>query len=161
MPPARLRYTLTGWPAAGILTAQSGAPFTVNLSSAGQNVSPIGLVSGNNLERPNLIGNPNAGPQTPAEWFNTAAFAVPAHDTYGTAGRSVVTGPGPATPDLSLQKEAPLHERLRLQFRVDVYNSFNHANFNLPGRIFGAANFGVISSAGDPREFQMALKVLF
>jgi hypothetical protein len=157
-----LRRTLTGWRAAGILTAQSGAPFTVNLSSAAsENLSPIGLVSGNNLGRPNLVGNPNAGPQTPAEWFNTAAFALPAQNTYGTAGRSVVTGPGLTTVDLSLQKEVSLRESVRLQFRVDAYNSLNHANFNLPGRIFGASNFGVISSAGDPREFQLALKVLF
>jgi hypothetical protein len=157
-----LRSTLTGWRAAGILTAQSGAPFTVNLSSAaGENVSPIGLVSGNNLERPNLIGNPNGGPQTPAEWFNTAAFALPVQNTYGTAGRSVVTGPGLTTLDLSLQREVSLREPVRLQFRVDAYNALNHANFNLPGRIFGASNFGVISSAGDPREFQLAFKVLF
>jgi hypothetical protein len=151
-----------GWRAAGILTVQSGAPFTVNLSSAaGQNVSPIGLVSGNNLERPNLVGNPNAGPQTAAEWFNISAFALPAQNTFGSAGRNLVTGPGLATLDLSLQKEETLYERLKLQFRLDVYNSLNHANFNLPGRIFGAANFGVISSAGDPREMQLALKVLF
>ena len=161
-PRAWLRDVIGGWRAAGILTAQSGAPFTVNLSSAaGQNVSPIGLVSGNNLERPNLAGNPNSGPQTAAEWFNTAAFTVPAQNTFGSAGRNVVTGPGLATLDLSLQKDQTLHERLKLQFRFDVYNSLNHANFSLPGRIFGAANFGVVSSAGDPREMQMALKVLF
>ena len=85
---------------------QSGAPFTVNLSSAaGQNVSPIGLVSGNNLERPNLIGNPNGGPQTPSDWFNIGAFALPAQNTFGTAGRNVVTGPGLTTLDLSLPRK--------------------------------------------------------
>ncbi len=157
-----LHQALGGWRAAVILTVQSGAPFTVNLSSAAsENVSPIGLVSGNNLERPNLIGSPKSGPQTAAEWFNTAAFALPARNTFGSAGRNVVTGPGLAALDLSLQKEAILHERLKLQFRFDAYNSLNHANFNLPGRIFGASNFGVISSAGDPREIQMAVKVLF
>jgi hypothetical protein len=157
-----VRRVIGRWRVAGIFTAQSGAPFTVNLSSAaGQNVSPIGLVSGNNLERPNLVGNPNAGPQTAAEWFNTAAFALPAQNTFGTAGRNVVTGPGLTALDLSLQKEETLYERLKLQLRFDVYNSLNHPNFNLPGRIFDAANFGVISSAGDPREMQVALKVLF
>jgi hypothetical protein len=151
-----------GWRVAEILAAQSGAPFTVNLSSAaGQNVSPTGLVNGNNQERPNLAGNPNGGPETPAEWFNTTAFALPAPGTYGTAGRNVVNGPGHIDLDLSLQKEATLHERLKLQFRLDAYNSLNHPNFNLPGRIFGAANFGVISSAADPRELQWALKLLF
>jgi hypothetical protein len=150
------------WRVAEIFTAQSGAPFTINLSSAaGQNVSPTGLVSGNNLERPNLVGNPNSGPETPGEWFDTAAFALPAQGTYGTSGRNVVTGPGLVDLDLSLQKETDLPERLKLQLRLDAYNSLNHPNFNLPGRIFGAANFGVIGSAADPRELQWAVKLLF
>ena len=158
----RLGGAIGGWRAAGIFTAQSGAPFTVNLSSsAGQNVSPTGLVNGNNTGRPNLIGNPGSGPGTPAEWFNTAAFALPARGTFGTAGRNVVTGPGLIGLDVSLQKEATLYERLKLQFRVDAYNSLNHPNFGLPGRIFGAANFGSIGSAADPRELQWALKLLF
>ena len=123
-PPAGCTRAVGGWRAAGIFTAQSGAPFTVNLSSAaGQNVSPIGLVSGNNLERPNLIGNPNAGPQTPAEWFNTAAFALPAQNTFGTAGRNVVTGPGLATLDLSLQKEGTLHERIEAAIPAWMYTT--------------------------------------
>jgi len=104
---------------------------------------------------------PNEVAGTPAEWFNTAAFALPATGTYGTAGRNVVAGPALTGLDLSLQKEAGVYERLRVQLRVDAYNSLNHANFNLPGRIFGAANFGVITSAGDPRELQWAVKVLF
>ena len=157
-----LGASIRSWRVAEVFTVQSGAPFTINLSSAaGQNVSPTGLVNGNNLERPNLVGNPNGGPETPAEWFNTAAFALPAQGIFGTAGRNVVTGPGLIDLDLSLQKEATLHEGLKLQFRLDAYNSLNHPNFNLPGRIFGAANFGVISGAADPRELQWALKVLF
>jgi hypothetical protein len=157
-----LHRTIGGWRASTILTIQTGAPFTVNLSSAaGQDVAHIGLVNGNNIERPNLIANPNQGPHQPTEWFDTAAFALPAQDTFGTAGRNVVIGPGLATVDLSLQKEGVLYERLKLQFRVDVYNSLNHPNFDLPGRIFDAANFGVVTSAEDPREFQFALKMIF
>lgn len=157
------RHLLTGsWRISEILIAQSGPPFTVNLSSAAaENVSPIGLVNGNNLERPNLIGNPNGGPQTPAEWFNIAAFAVPLPGTYGTAGRNIVMGPGLIDFDVSLQKEAKLFERLKLQFRVDAYNALNHPNFNIPGRIYGASNFGVITSAADPRQMQLAIKLLF
>jgi Carboxypeptidase regulatory-like domain len=151
-----------GWRANGILTLQSGAPFTVNLSSAaGQDVAHIGLVNGNNIERPNLIVNPNARPHTPAHWFNTSAFALPAQNTFGTEGRNVVLGPGLENLDLSLQREGTLHEGLKLQFRFDLYNVFNHANFDLPGRIFGATNFGVISSVEDPRETQFALKLTF
>lgn len=71
-----------GWQSGAIFILQSGAPFTVNLSSAaGQDVAHIGLVNGNNLERPNLVVNPNNGPRTPAEWFNIAAFAPPDQDT--------------------------------------------------------------------------------
>src|ERR1700722_8927360 len=134
---------------------------TINVPLDPAAVSPTGLVSGNNLERPNLIGNPNSGPQTPAEWFDTDAFALPAKGTYGTGGRNVVRGPALIDLDTSLQKDVNLYERLRLQFRLDAYNSLNHPNFNLPGRIFGAANFGGITSAGDPRELQWALKVIF
>jgi hypothetical protein len=157
-----LHWLAADWQTSGIFIVQSGAPFTVNLSSAaGQDVAHIGLVNGNNLERPNVIANPNNGPHTPSEWFNTAAFALPGQDTFGTAGRNVVLGPGLANLDFSLRKEASLREGVRLQFRCDVYNVFNHPNFDLPGRIFGASNFGVISSAEDPREFQFALKLLF
>jgi len=135
---------------------------TVNLSSAaGQDVAHIGLVNGINIERPDLIVNPNKGPGTASQWFDTAAFALPAQNTFGTAGRNVAVGPGLENLDLSLQKEGTLHEGLKLQFRFDVYNVFNHPNFDLPGRIFGAANFGAISSAEDPREMQFALKLMF
>lgn len=151
-----------GWRASGIFMVQSGAPFTVNLSAAAaQNVSPIGLVNGANLERPNLIADPNSGPRTPSQWFNTAAFAVPLPGAYGTAGRNIVTGPRLLGLDISLQKEEKIFESLKLQFRADVYNLLNHPNFNLPGRIYGAANFGVVTSAADPRELQFAVKLLF
>jgi hypothetical protein len=156
------RWLIANWKTSGILTVQSGAPFTVNLSAAaGQDVAHIGLVNGMNLERPNLIANPNSGPQSSSAWFLTSAFVLPAPNTFGNAGRNIVIGPHLNDLDLSIQKEEALHDRLRLQFRFDAYNSLNNVNFNLPGRIFGAANFGVITSAGDAREMQGALKLIF
>ena len=154
-----LHNTISGWRSSGILTVQSGAPFTINLPTSLN--TGLGTVSGNNLERPNLLGNPNDGPKTPQQWFNIAAFTVPAAGTFGTAGRNSVIGPGLATLDLSLQKEAVLYENLKLQFRFDLYNSLNRPNFDLPGRIYGASNFGAVSSAEDPREIQFALKLMF
>ncbi len=148
------------WRGSTIVMVQSGAPFSVNLSAA-QDVANIGLIGGNNLERPNLIANPNAGPQTSTKWFNTSAFALPAQYTFGDAGRNIVTGPGLANVDLSLQKSWSLRENEAIQFRWDAFNALNHPNFNLPGRIYGAANFGVITSAQQARELQFALKWLF
>jgi hypothetical protein len=72
-----------------------------------------------------------------------------------------VIGPGLANLDLSLQKNWNLREHQTLQFRCDAFNALNHPTFSLPGRIFGAANFGVITSAQDAREFQLALRWLF
>ena len=79
----------------------------------------------------------------------------------GLPGRNVVTGPGLSDLDLSLQKSWSLRENEAIQFRWDAFNALNHPNFNLPGRIFGAANFGVITSAQESRELQFALKWLF
>jgi hypothetical protein len=156
-----LQRTAGGWRASGNFIIQTGAPFTINMSAA-NDAANIGLVSGNNLERPNLIGNPNNGPKTPAQWFNTmTAFALPTSFTFGNTPRSNVIGPGLVDLDTSLQKEIALQESLKMQFRFDVFNLLNHPNFNLPGRIFGASNFGVISSAQDPRELQFALKLMF
>jgi hypothetical protein len=155
-----MRAVAGGWRAGGILIAQSGAPFSVNLSAA-NDVANIGTVGGNNLERPNVTGDPNAGPKTATQWFNTAAFSLPAAFTFGNAPRNVVIGPRFVNLDVSLQKEWALRESKNLQFRVDAFNFLNHPNFNLPGRIFGASNFGVISSALDPREMQFALKFEF
>jgi hypothetical protein len=156
-----------GWRASGNFTVQSGAPFTINLGTAtGMDVANIGTVNGNNIERPNVVGDPNNGPKTTAQWFNKSAFTLPtgtpaAPYVFGNTPRNNVIGPGLTDLDLSLQKEGSLHENLRLQFRFDVFNALNHPNFNLPGRIFGSSNFDVIQSAQDPRELQFAVKLMF
>jgi hypothetical protein len=155
-----VRLLAADWRASGVLIAQSGSPFTVNLSSS-NDLANIGLVGGNNIERPQVIANPNAGPKTPQTWFNTAAFTLPAPLTFGNTPRNSVLGPGYMDLDTSLQKRWQVWEAMDLQFRVDVYNLLNHPNFNLPGRIFGTSNFGVISSALDPRQMQFALKLEF
>jgi len=155
-----LHRTVGGWRASGNFTIQSGAPFTVNLSPA-NDVANIGLVNGNNIERPNVIGDPNNGPKTTAKWFNTSAFSLPSSFTFGNTPRNNVVGHGLEDLDISLQKEEPLRESLKLQFRFDVFDALNHPNLNLPNRIFNTSTFGSISSAQDPREIQFALKLMF
>jgi hypothetical protein len=154
--------TFSDWKVGGIWTLQSGAPFTVNLSTdVANNGEPLSAPS----QRPNLICNPNNGPKTPGKWFNTSCFAMPAAFTYGNAGRDIVIGPGLDDFDATLQKEFPIRENVRLQFRLDVFNLFNHPNFNPPvgaGRTFStAASFGSIVSAQDPREMQFSLRLTF
>jgi hypothetical protein len=172
-----LHRTLGGWRASGNFIAQSGAPFTINLSAANDPAN-IGLVNGNNLQRPNVSGDPNLGSKTPQQWFNTSAFSAPINQTFtfGNTPRNNVIGPGLVDLDASLQKEAALRESMKVQFRFDVFNVLNHPNFNLPGRICTLAltsdptqgtclnlktTFGSITSAQDPRELQFALKLTF
>ena len=150
------------WQVGGIWTLQSGAPFTVNLNNDNaNNGTPV------NSQRPNYVCDPNNGPKTPALWFTTTCFSQPAPYTYGTAGRNSVIGPGLDNFDTTIQKEFPVPEKMKLQFRLDIFDFFNHPNFNAPvgsGRTFStAANspFGSITSAQDPREMQFSLRLVF
>jgi hypothetical protein len=143
------------WQAGGDFTAQTGAPFTVNIASDQANIGA------GPAQRPNVVGNPNDGAKTPEQWFNTSLFSLPTLYTFGNAPRNALIGPGFEQFDCSLQKDIPFSEALKLQFRVEAYNLFNHPNFNVPNRTAFTANFGRISSAQDSREFQLALKLSF
>jgi hypothetical protein len=146
---------LADWQLGGAFTAQSGAPFTVNIAGDQANI-------GNGpAQRPNMNGDPNQGPKTPEQWFDTSVFSLPAPFTFGNAPRNAVVGPGLVNFDLSLQKEFFLTESVRLQWRTEAYNLFNRPNFNIPNRIAFTPNFGRISSAQDSRQLQFALKLAF
>jgi hypothetical protein len=150
------KQTIFGdWQAGGSFTVQSGAPFTVNIASDQANIGA------GPAQRPNVWGDPNAGPQNPQEWFNTAVFSLPAQFTFGNAPRNAVIGPGLQEFDLSLQKELAVTDSAKLQLRVEAYNISNHTNFNIPNRIAFTPNFGSISSAQNSRQLQLALKFLF
>ena len=70
-------------------------------------------------------------------------------------------GPDLVNVDLALHKNFAITERIRSQLRLEAFNAFNHANFSTPGTVLGNPAFGVISSTGDPRNVQLALKVSF
>jgi hypothetical protein len=83
---------------------------------------------------------------------------------FGTAPRNAVIGPALQDFDLSLQKDFGITEGMKLQFRAEEYNLFNHPNFNIPNRIFNASTtstFAQISSAQDSRQMQFALRLTF
>lgn len=150
-----LSYILGGWQLSGIVTLQSGRPFTAVLSGNVSNTL-------NNNDRPNLIGDPNTGPRTVDQWFNIAAFAIPPTGTFGTAGRNIITGPDFRNLDVALNRNFRVTERIGIQFRTEVFNAFNHANFNYPAAMANApATFGRITSALDPRQIQFGLKIIY
>jgi hypothetical protein len=151
-----------GWATYGIITFQTGRPFTVALlpevdnSNTGRSV--LGFQAN---DRPNLVGNPSSGPRTEAQWFNTAAFVTPPFGSFGNAGRNIVEGPGLAVFNISLVKNIGLTESARLQFRTEAFNLFNRTNYNLPDNFVGSPTFGQILSAQNPRHLQFGLKFIF
>jgi hypothetical protein len=87
---------------------------------------------------------------------------MPAQFTFGSAGRNVVVGAGESNVDVSLMKDTVLKEARRLQFRAEVFNLFNHTNFaDAPGRTAFTPTFGRYTAAENPRQIQLALKMLF
>ncbi len=144
-----------GWSIAGIVTFQSGRSGGATL--AGDN----GRVGGGGPQRPNLVGEPNSGPQTLEQWFNTSAFEQPARGTFGNAPRAPIRLPGLANFDLTLAKNTQVSERVRLQLRAEFFNAFNHPQWNGVALGFNNSIFGRVTSAHDPRIMQIGLKLSF
>jgi hypothetical protein len=158
------RTALGGWQVGGIYTLESGSPFTVNLQSDNANNGEPVATKPNISERPNLVCDPNSGPKTPAQWFNTSCFVAPTQFTYGNAGRDIVIGPGLNNFDATFQKNFAIRESMQLQFRADMFNFFNHPNFNQPNRFFQpppVTTFGTVTSAQDSRVTQLSLRLAF
>ncbi|MBI3470440.1 MAG: TonB-dependent receptor [Candidatus Solibacter usitatus] len=162
LPIAKGHRWLGGWQTFGILTLQTGRPFTVALmpeldnSNTGRSILGFGA-----NDRPNLVGAAKLDARTPERWFNTAAFELPPYGSFGNAGRNILDGPGLATLNASIVKDTRVGERLNLQFRAEAFNLFNRTNFDLPDNFVGSPTFGAIRSAGSPRHVQLGLKLLF
>jgi hypothetical protein len=148
---------LGGWRANAILVAQSGAPFTVNLSVDRANIGA------GPAQRPDQLRDPNLpdGERTAERWFDTSAFALQAPFTFGSAPRNSVIGPGSANVDVALAKTWRFPGTSVLEFRWEIFNLLNRANLDLPNRIFGNPNFGRIFSAKNPREMQFGVRFAF
>jgi hypothetical protein len=156
-------HTLGGWQVSGILYANTGSHIT---ASASRDPGGLGLRDPNTFEggRPDIVGDPNSGaPHSLTEWFNTSAFAlVPAGVIRpGNEPRGTIVGPGYFRWDTSLFKNVKFTERLNLQFRAEAFNVLNHTNFNNPITSYTSSLFGHITTARDPRQLQLALKLLF
>ena len=173
-----LGQVVSGWTVNSIVTAQSGFPFTPQLSynpsNDGDTRNPVRAFLNPAFTGPVVLGNPN-------QWFNPNAFIAPPNNSgfFGNVGRDTYIGPGLATWDFSVLKDTHLYERLNLQFRAEIFNLLDRANFNtpnlithvlLPGAAPGSASTtpvvspaaGVITSTStSARQVQFGLKLLW
>ncbi|HLK06047.1 MAG TPA: TonB-dependent receptor [Candidatus Acidoferrum sp.] len=157
---------LGNWQLSGIETIQSGLPFTPQLS-----YNPSNDGDTRNPVRPSI--NPNfSGPIIqggPAQYFNPDAFIQPLAGTYGNAGRNILQGPGLVETNFSVSRKFSFSERFALQFRSEIFNLFNHANFNAPNPVVYAAATGlpsptagvITSTSSTSRQVQFGLKLIW
>jgi hypothetical protein len=163
--PGALRKMISGWQINLIASHNSPTPFTVYDStnvSLQANSPPI---SGYPASRPNLIGDPDSGAQTPQAWINAQAFQrldpVKQAGQFGNAGRNVARGPAFTNVDASLTRTFRLWEQTGLEFRAEAFNVANHANLGLPVADLNSPNFGQILTSNAPRLIQFGLKLRF
>ena len=124
----------SGWTLNSIVTVQSGFPFTpqlaFNTSNDGDTRNPVRPFLNPNFTGPVILG-------TPSEWFNPAAFASSPSNSgfFGNVGRDAYYGPGLGTWDFSVLKDTRISEKMNLEFRAEIFNLLNRANFNTPNLI--------------------------
>jgi len=159
-----------GWSVNSIVTIQSGFPFTPQLSynpsNNGDTRNPVRPFINPNFRGPIILGSTT-------QWFNPSAFLAPQVPPngnlgfYGNLGRNTLIGPGLATWDFSAIKNTRLSERLNLQFRAEIFNLLNRANFNTPNLIAFtptgvSGSAGVITSTSTTsRQIQLGLKLVW
>jgi len=171
---------IKGWQANAIWIQSTGSPFSITADTAESNT---GVAGGG--ERALLIGNPsvvtlnNAACKNPSNpingytqkdirtdnfYFNTCAFTYQTFGSYVPSRRNLIHGPHARTFNLSAFKTFPIHENVKLQFRVESFNLTNTPTFNNPDSGLGDGSFGQFTSTRwgyNPREFQFVLKLLF
>jgi hypothetical protein len=152
---------LGGWQLSGIVTSRSGPPVSVS----GNNWNSYG---GN--PRPDVIGATRAQNRSIKEWFNTAAFSYAPYGDFGNAPRyfSNILSPAYNNFDTGIMKSWSLREPMRIQFRAEMFNTFNHPNFFTPNGSYSgcdpnsnpncASGFGQITKAFPSREVQWSGK---
>jgi hypothetical protein len=146
----------------GVVTLQSGRPFTVALlpDIDNSNTGRSNLGFGNN-DRPNVSGDTSVEKATADRWFNTAAFSMPPFGTFGNSGRNTLEGPGYQTVNVALVKRIHFGQMGRLELRAEAFNLFDRVNYDLPDAFFGSPTFGRILSAESPRRVQLGIRTAF
>jgi Carboxypeptidase regulatory-like domain len=152
-----LRHLVGGWSLGAIAVLQSAPPMSLWTQTNTTSAFSAGA------QRVNLLRDPNlpASERTVDRWFDTDAVVAPPAFTFGSAGNGIVRADGKVNFDFSLIKNFSFSEQRVVQVRVETFNSFNHPNFDLPGRALGGPGFGVISSADPGRIIQFGVRVAF
>jgi hypothetical protein len=145
------------WTITGVVTLQSGAPIAVTQATN------FNAFAGFGTQRPNVIGDPELSrdQRSVAQWFNTAVFTIAPQFTLGSSLRNPVRGPSYRNVDLALVRRVRLGSASSLELRAEAFNVTNTPPLGPPNGVFGSAAFGTITSAGDPRVLQLAVKLLF
>lgn len=149
------RDIIRGWEFSGITEFQTGQPLPIT--------QPNNTHGFTEAQRPNVIANPvlSSG-QTLEQWFNTAAFVEAPEFTLGDSPRFPLHGPGLNNWDLALQRNFMIRERLKLQFRGEFYNAWNHAQFSNPNGSITSPSFGAINGTSEAgRVTQLVLRIFF
>ena len=148
------------WNVSAILTFHTGFPMTPYTwtDTSGTGLGNVFSTRADCVSPANILNtNYSAGG---IQWFNPDAFTTPANGTFGNCGNGVVRGPGEGNLDLSIQKDFPVTESKKLQFRGDFIDLTNHPIFNAPNLAIGPG-LGAIQSTQGPRNIQLALKFIF
>jgi len=149
-------WKISGIQMGGLVRIQSG--ITVPVTQATNNNSSLGFA----IQRPNRISNPNDFEnRSTSKYFDTSAFTAVPQFVIGNSSRNPVRGPGLQNADLMIGKTFPIRERMRLELRVECFNITNTPPLADPNGSFGSAAFGSITSAGNPRVFELVGKVHF
>ena len=157
-PPGGWKGVLAGgWQLAGIVRMQSGSPIAITQATN------LNAFAGFGIQRPNRIAQPAlpVNQRGTGRFFNTTAFAQAPQFTIGASSRNPVSGPGYRVADVMVGKTFIIAERFRTEFRAEAFNLSNTPPLGNPNGAFGNAAFGSITTALDPRVFELVLKLHF
>lgn len=168
MPNSVVRHVLDDWQFGGVVNFSSGLPQTVSINTTDN----ADITGGGDGVRPNVVAQPQLphGQRSFDRWFNTAAFARPAQGSPGDSSVRPIRGPGVNDWDLTISKLFPLwSESSNLEFRTELYNAFNHTQFQAvdtnalfdPAGNQVNADFGHVTATRPPRVIQLALRLRF
>ncbi|MBL8229587.1 MAG: TonB-dependent receptor [Bryobacterales bacterium] len=145
------------WTLGGLMTLQSGEPFSVNTQVNNTFVNSAGAQRADVLRDPNL---PNSE-RTLNRWFDTSAFVQPAQFTFGNQGVNMLRADGLINLDMSILRNFPIGETKKVQIRGEFFNITNHPNFGGPGATLNGPGYGIIAGAGPGRRIQLGARFVF